>query len=153
MTIPAATSNRDQFRKVIQFGVGGEGKVYQVSGWSGTEQNFTWSEGKAAVLRLPVPTDAGALQLRLKMAANTYPPTLLSQPVEVYANGKKIAQWDVSAIADFVARIPGEVTSSSPWLNLELRTPKSTSPRALGASEDTRILGVCCLELQLAKGS
>jgi hypothetical protein len=139
--------------KVIRFGIAGEGRTYQVSGWSGTEPaDSTWSEGKSAVLRLPVPANAGPLKLRLKMAAFTFPSKLVSQAVEIYANGTKIAQWDVASIAEFTAQIPADMGTSSQWLNLELVTPNSTSPKALGANEDARVLGVCLYELELTKG-
>jgi hypothetical protein len=142
----------DVLGRVIRFGIAGEGRTYQVSGWRGTEPvDSTWSEGQAALLRLPVPANAGALKLRLKMAALTSP-ALLTQPVEIYANGKKIAQWDVAAVAEYTASIPADVVGSSPGLDLELRTPNSTSPKALGLNEDTRIVGACLYELELTKG-
>jgi hypothetical protein len=49
----------------------------------------------------------------------------------VYANGNKIADWCVSDTNDYSATIPpGIVTDGS--LKLEFKTPKATSPNALG---------------------
>ena len=35
-------------------------------------------------------------------------------------------------------------------LRITLKIPKATSPKALGMSNDPRILGVACFDLQLA---
>ena len=48
------------------------------------------------------------------------------------------------------AAIPKEIAQSRK-LQIELRTPKSTTPKALKMNEDARILGVACYELEITE--
>jgi hypothetical protein len=79
----------------------------------------------------------------------TQSPSLLFQPVEVYVKDKKIADWQVSASAQFTAEIPAALTKGSKTLNVEFRIPKATSPQALGMNADTRVLGICAYSMEL----
>lgn len=122
---------------------------YCVSGWYKSEGDYAWS-GTSAKLALPIPADAGPLTVTMKLRGLTRPPTLPSQPVEVYANNKKIADWQVADTADLTAKIPAELTKGvGKTLNLELRIPKAASPQSLGINADGRILGVCCYSIEL----
>jgi hypothetical protein len=87
------------------------------------------------------------------MGGLTNPPGLPFQPVEVYANGQKVADLEVSKLADFEVAIPAEITKAGENLELELRLPKATSPKALGQSGDPRILGVFVVQIELTKTS
>ena len=126
--------------KVIRFKKGGESEPYRASGWSATEAEFTWSDGTSAKLALPINKDAAGLTLKVTAAALTGP-NLPFQPVEVFVNDQKIADWQVANTADFSADVPAELTKTG-VLNVEFRTPKATSPKALGQSEDPRVLGI-----------
>jgi hypothetical protein len=141
----------DILGKVIHFDGSHEADPYKVSGWSPTEAKFTWTVGKAAVLALPVPPDSGALRLRMYVSAYTHPPELTSQPVEVYVNGQKIADWDVAAPAQNIAEIPREIASKATTITVQLRMPKAVSPAEFSAKGDERVLGICCNELELTK--
>jgi hypothetical protein len=136
----------------IQFNTGGNSERYRVSGWSQTEKEWTWSEGKSAQLALPIPSDPGTLTLVIKMGALVSRPAVPHQTVEVFANGQKIADWEVAAdTADFSARIPAEVTKSGGILNIEFRVPNATSPKALGLGDDSRILGIRVYSVELKR--
>ena len=87
----------------------------------------------------------------MSIAALVNPPQLLSQPVEVFANGQKIAEWQVAGKAEFTALIPPAAGGQNKALTIELKIPKAASPRALGLSEDPRILGVSCFDLTISK--
>jgi hypothetical protein len=134
----------------IQFGQAGGSEPYRSMGWSKSEEKFTWTEGNLARLTLPVGSRKGALNLRMMISALTNPPDLPFQPIEVLANQKQIAQWQVSSAGEFTAIIPAEAVNGS-TLDIELRTPKAVSPKALGQSEDARVLGVCVHWLELAE--
>jgi hypothetical protein len=123
---------------------------YRVSGWNKTEGDYAWSEGTSARLALPISTDAGPLTVKMTLRGLVQPPALPSQPVEVYANNQKIADWLVADRTTFKAGISAEVTKSGgKMLNLELRIPKAASPQSLGMNNDGRILGVCCYSIEL----
>lgn len=134
----------------IQFGQSGGSEPYRTTGWSNTEEKFTWTEGNLAKLTLPIGSRKGALKLRMMMSALTNPPELPFQTVEVLAYQKQIAQWQVSSVGEFTAIIPAEAIAGS-TLEIEFRTPKAVSPKALGKSEDPRVLGICVHWLELAE--
>lgn len=135
----------------IRFNAGGESERYRDAGWSKTERDFTWSEGRVAKLNLPIPSDAGLLTLNMKLGGLTKPPGLTSQAVQVVINGKKIADWQVADTADFTAQIPAEVTKTGGILTVELRLSNATSPKALGLGDDERLLGVRAYSLELKR--
>lgn len=135
----------------IELKAGAKSERYTVSGWSAPESNFTWSEGTSAKLALPISAAEGGLTVKVTMAALNHPPELPFQPVELFANGQKVAEWQVGNIAEFVATIPGEITKAGGTLTLEFRTPKATSPKSLGVNADPRVLGVCVSSLELAR--
>ena len=135
---------------VVNFGAGGEAGKFKTSGWSNAEKEFTWTEGKGAKLSLTLAQGEAALTLRMKLVGLIHPPEVSSQPVEVYVNGQKIAEWQVAAPANFTATIPQKIAATK-QLEIELRTPGSTTPKALKMNEDTRVLGVACYELAISK--
>jgi hypothetical protein len=133
----------------IQFNAAGNSERYRVSGWSQTENEYTWSAGKFAQLGLPIPSDPGALALVVKMGALVSLPAVPYQKVEVFANGQEIVDWEVADTADFTALIPAKVTKKGSTLNIEFRVPNATSPKALGLGDDARILGVRIYSVEL----
>jgi len=145
------STNSESAGQRIQFNQGGNSERYRLSGWSHTETDFTWTEGTTAKLEIPVASDAGSWTLRVLMSGLIRPPDLPFQLVEVYANDKKIAEWQVGSLSEFSATIPGEVIKTGGSLTLEFRTPKATSPKSLGLNQDPRILGVCLHHLELAR--
>jgi hypothetical protein len=92
------------------------------------------------------------VSLKIRLAALMKAPELPFQPVEVHINDQKIAEWQVSDTAEFVAAIPHDLTKAGGVLTIVFKTPKATSPKALGLSADPRVLGICCLDLELSKG-
>jgi hypothetical protein len=135
----------------IEFKAGANSERYRVSGWSASEPNFTWSEGTSAKLALPISAFPEGLSVKLVIAALVHEPSLPLQPVELYANGQKVAEWQVGNLAEFVATIPGEITKAGGTLTLEFRTPKAASPKSLGINPDPRVLGICLTSLELTK--
>jgi hypothetical protein len=112
---------------------------------------MTWTEGTAAVLAMRVSPTNEPVLLKMKLAGLTKDPELPYQPVEVYVNDQKVADWQLVADpAEFSASIPQEITRRGGLLRITLKIPKATSPKALGRGADPRILGVACFDLQLA---
>jgi hypothetical protein len=94
----------------------------------------------------------------MNLAGLTKDPDLPFQPVEVYINDQKVADWHVAEEpAEFSAAIPQAMTNSGGLpgtyrlLRITLKIPKAVSPKALGLSDDPRVLGVSCIDLQLVK--
>jgi hypothetical protein len=137
--------------KKIVFGESGDSENFRVSGWSSTEKEITWTEGQRAVLQFSGVSSASPLRLKMTLSALTNPPQLPSQPVEVYANGQKIATWEVTGKAEFTALIPSKTGGQDDALKIELHIPKAVSPKELGLNSDPRVLGVSCFDLVINK--
>ena len=149
--ISGPTASTDVIGQRLEFKAGGNTERYRVSGWSAQEPNFIWSEGTSAKLALPISAAAGGVTIKVNMAALNHPPELPTQPVELYANGQKVTEWQVGDLAEFTAALSGEITKAGGTLNLEFRTPKAASPKSLGVNADTRVLGICLTSLELIK--
>ena len=147
---PVPSSNVDlAYGTEVSFGAGGNAEPFQVSGWSETETQFTWTEGTSAVLAMRVSPTTDRVMLRMKLAGLTKDPELPFQPVEVYVNDRKVADWQVAKPAGFSAAIPQEMTRHGGLLRITLKIPKAASPKALKMSVDPRVLGVQCSDLRL----
>ncbi|MEY2497396.1 MAG: hypothetical protein QOD12_952 [Verrucomicrobiota bacterium] len=136
----------------VSFGQGGGSERYRESGWSKTEEKFTWTEGTVAILKMKLPASNDSVTLKMRLAGLVKEPVLPFQPVEVEINGQKTADWQVSDVADFAVAIPRDLTKKGGELTITLKAPKATSPKALGINPDPRILGVCCMSFELSKG-
>jgi hypothetical protein len=136
----------------ISFGQGGTSDAYKTRGWSKTEEKFTWTEGTSAEMQIPIAATSENISLKMTIAGLIQPPDLPFQPVEVFVNNQRIAEWQVGNTAEFVAAIPAAVTKAGGVLTFEFKMPKATSPKTLGQSADPRVLGICCFALELSKG-
>jgi hypothetical protein len=150
-TQDGSTGRNYTLGKKILFGVSGDSERFRVSGWSTTEKEITWTEGHSAILEFTGIPPSPSLRLAATLSPLVMPPQLLVQSVEVYANGKKIADWEVIGKAEFTALIPPRTDGNGDTLRIEFRIPKSVSPKQLGLSEDPRVLGVSCFDLVLNK--
>ena len=136
--------------RVIGFGQGGGSEIYKRAGWNETEKDFTWTTGQSAKLLFRLAETEQPLTLRMRLGGFVKPPELPAQPVEVYVNNEKVADWIVSDPADFTALIPVDMANRTA-LAIELRTPKAASPKSIGANPDPRILGVNCFEVSITE--
>jgi hypothetical protein len=136
----------------VSFAESGNSNAFKVSGWSKAEEKFTWSEGTSSVLKMAIAPTNDPIVLKMTIAALIKEPELPFQPVEVSANGQKIADWQVGNTAEFAAPIPRDIATKGGMLTITFKTPKATSPKTLGLSADTRTLGICCLYFELSKG-
>lgn len=146
-----ATGRNYTLGKKVLFGVSGDSERFRVSGWSTTEKEITWTEGHSAVVEFTGIPSSSSLRLTATLAALVTPPQLPAQPVEVYANGKKIADWEVIGKAEFTALLPPRTDQPGDSLRIEFKIPKSASPKQLGMSDDPRVLGVSFFDLVLTK--
>lgn len=151
LTIVPSTATAFAGSFTVRFKLGGGSEPYRLNGWSWTESDATWTTGAAAQLRLPAPKQTGPLLLHLRAGGMVRPPDLPAQSAEVFANGQKIADWEVPGpAADYEATIPAEALNNADAITLEFRTPHAASPKQLGQSEDARVLGLRFYELTLS---
>lgn len=148
-TTAATPAGESVVGKGIEFGAAANSTKYLSSGWSTADEQFTWSEGTSAKLDLPIGPAPGGLRLVAKIAAFINPPELPTQPVELYASGTKIGEWQVGDTADFLAQVPASATQKGGRLLLEFRTPRALSPSAAGKGNDPRLLGIALHRIEL----
>ena len=146
---PERTAPTYSLGSTINFGAKRGAERYQVSGWSSAEPEFTWTEGKSAVLQLDVPRSAGPLRLRARVRGISRSAAMPFQPTDVFVNEQKVAHWDVAGPAEFEAVIPPEATATTGSLTIEFRIPMAIAPSEIGSSGDKRVLGLCFFELRV----
>lgn len=152
----AAAQNRGRpttLDLLINCGIGGGSAPYLTSGWSHAESTFTWSDGPSATVTFQIPASDAPLTFTAGLGGLRVDPILPFQPTEVYANGRKIADWEVGAAADFSVQIPPDIAKQGGTLMIEFRMPKAASPKSLRSGGDTRVLGLQCYTLQLQLGT
>lgn len=134
---------------VVGFGRTGASEKFRASGWSSTEEDATWTDAPRATLKFALAPRSGALGLRMRLSGMTKQPDLPWQPVYVFANGTRVAEWLVWEKADFVAVIRPKLLKSNGKLEIELRSTRGSSHRKLGGGDDFRSLGIRCYELEI----
>jgi hypothetical protein len=150
-SISSNAETRYQPGASIRFSSGGESERFRVAGWSATETDCTWTSGRSAKLKFSISKTGDPLVLRMRLRGLASPPELPFQPVEVDVNGNKLAEWEVAGEpADYTATIPSTMMDGGE-LEIQLKTPKATTPRSLGMNDDKRVLGICCMELVISK--
>jgi hypothetical protein len=147
---PTARDNKYTIGDKINFAAGGNSEPFKVSGWGGAEQEQSWTIGPVAVLAMRIPSATEPLMLRIKCGAFAKPPEVPSQPVEIFANNQKVADWDVRDRAEYTAPLsPAILAAGGDLLTITLKIPKAISPKALGTGEDPRLLGLATFEASL----
>lgn len=132
-----------RFGTIITFGKTGTAQQYQVAGWSGPEDGFTWTDGHNAVLAVrPETIDS---DLTLKIIASPYlgGGTLDQQRVTVYVNEHQIGEWlfNRPGIQEKTITIPHDMLEGEIQY-IAFGLPDAVSPKDLGQSEDKRDLAL-----------
>lgn len=135
----------------LTFGEGGNGDPMKVSGWQKAEPEFTWSDGNLAVIAVKTAALDADVTLTARLAGMIKAPDLPAQQVQVFVNNNKVGEWRVGNTAPFTATIPRDLAKAGGIMAIAFKMPQATSPKALGVSNDERILGVRIYDLQLRK--
>jgi hypothetical protein len=134
-----------EYGTTLTFGSGGNARIYQESGWAAPDSDFTWTEGHAAHIELPVRTSAS---LRLSALVTPLIADKGVQRVVVKADDHVVDVWNVGAAGTYTAAIPEELVTGS-MVRLRFELPDAISPQALNGSPDPRLLGVAFRTLSL----
>lgn len=141
-----------EYGEIVSFSSGGDAERFQVKGWSGREQDYTWTEGTSAVVGLRLRESKLPVTLSVRAAGMNHPPQVPFQPVDVMANGEKIAHWEVAEEATFTATVPAKfLVNPEDVLFVEFQLPGAVSPASLGQSGDSRRLGLRVRELSVTQ--
>ncbi len=125
------------------FRVGGQGNNLCVAGWSIAEDWGSWTCGKQALLLMRL---AGNFSCQLTFDGYGFvTENHRSQRIRMLANGHRVAEWLFTFGAPMprlTVRIPQELLLVGGELLLTIECPDARSPRALGLSDDARLLGL-----------
>ena len=144
-------------QRVPLFPVGGKldfGSVgvepYLLSGWSGGEGAFRWTDGRAAELAFGLPA-VEPLLLEMQVEAFLPPRRVREQPVKIDVNGTALetVRLNQPGTTTIAVRLPAAALKRENQLRLEL--PKASFAAPFGLGSDSRQLGIAVHWLRLRR--
>ena len=117
--------------------------AYMRYGWSSSEGDWAWSERSVAQLDFrPIPTVAD-VEISVDASPFLAGPKLPAQRVEMFLNETRLGTWRLEKFdaSPMTARIPAALWNAKAEDHLTFVFPDACSPRSLGLSLDSRLLG------------
>lgn len=114
---------------------------FLISGWSGPEPDFRWTDGEQAVLGFRL-KDVHALEMSMKLAPFVVNHTHEWQRLRIEFNGKFVAEikmWK-QPMGELKITIPSSIVRLHNIVKFKL--PDAESPKKLHVSDDPRTLGI-----------
>lgn len=149
---PIDSRNIEQYQtykigKEITFKIGGNSEKYIGTGWSGSEQKFTWTDGNDAYVMMFI-KDTYDKKLQLNLLGHCIFDSEKSenQKITVYANNTELTTWDCKREETvYHAVLPQEIIENG-LLKIRFNINEPFSPGA-----DTRRLGLSVKSIDLSK--
>jgi hypothetical protein len=136
--------------QVVAMGAAGNAESYRLSGWSGDEQGYTWTEGHRAVLGFQTSTVERSLRLSLDAVGFDSP---LPQIARIFVNGRPLGILTFEGTRRmYEVTIPANYQRKDGKLAIAFDLPNAVSPLKLGRSRDSRVLGFAVWNFQLNHG-
>ena len=139
--IPFDLNNPDNFATYdigdeILFTQGNGAEKYMVSGWSAPEQDFTWTNGKDAVVKLFV-NDTKDKKLQLNIYGHAvFASKADNQKIMVYVNDQELTTWEVGKeYGTYSVKLPESVVQNGALqirLHIDKPVKVGQDPRDLG---------------------
>jgi hypothetical protein len=143
-------SFRYNYGDTIDFGVSGNSNIIKSIGWSSTEENSTWTEGKQADLNFSLKKPEKDLILTMKMTPLLGGKTKV-QNLIVTANNQEIKKVSIDSYGTYKFSIPKNIVNDQ--LKISLILPDAISPYDVGMSEDKRKLALSVENIRLEETS
>jgi hypothetical protein len=135
----------------VHFSKEGEGAEYIVNGWSGQEPTHRWSNGPKAEMEFKL-REKPLKNLVLRLKANAYLGGGRSyQAIGIDVNGQNVATWQMKGLDWYEALIPSRLVDEDGLLKVIFNISDPTSPAEVGASSDSRRLGIAARELVIVE--
>ena len=133
------------------FGKNGTADPYFGTGWSGPNEKVTWTDGHTATLYLPAAPPGADVTLTANLAAFTRKGQLDSQHIRVLVNRHEVGKWVLSGnFEERTALVPRKYFAGEGTNEITFDMPDAVAPISIGASNDSRTLGVAAWWLELA---
>jgi glycosyltransferase involved in cell wall biosynthesis len=127
----------------IDFGQGGEGRVFQRYGFGHTENWRSWSSAERAGLLFRVPAELPEISLSFEITPYLCEPQVKSQHVEIRANGHPVFAGDLSVRARIAFKLSGETIGEAGVVALDFIFADAVIPALVDPkSRVTRITAV-----------
>ena len=120
-----------------------------VSGFSGPEEGFTWTDGHRAELMIPVAVSEDDLDLVFHAGGFNRDRGFNGDQKSIFnIDGDKLETITVGKEGEYRIRIPAKYTEDGA-INIVIDLPDAESPFNAGISEDKRVLGVRFIDMKL----
>lgn len=129
----------------LWFGAGGNGVPHLREGWSVPETDFVWAIRKTSCIEVARP-EAEDMSLELTAGGLVVDPPLC---VQLLIDGMEAGRTDFGSELSWTVPIPQTSPGTDRSLLLELRFPRTASPRDVGFGEDDRQLGLALVRMVL----
>jgi len=136
----------------LDFTRDGNARPYLGAGWSGAENNFTWTEGDDSLVHFPTPRTAGPYLLRLRTAA-FLSVMITAQKLDIYVNEELIAATMIDGqLAEFREfRFDGSLFGTEATTTLRLHHPFAGRPSEHHGTGDARRLAFSFRRLSIVR--
>ncbi len=135
---------------IVAFSGEGKNSVYLADGWSHQEERHRWTEGYQAGLSFRLQGSDAKKDILLRLKASAYlGGGRTHQEIGVFANGKRVATWQMKDLNWYEAVIPAGLIDETGLLSIVFALSAPIAPSEVGESKDTRKLGIAARELIL----
>ena len=154
-------NRRNQFLKgdalescsIINFSKEGNADDYKLSGWSETEQGFTWTDGIFAGLVIKIlATYAPFVYLSANLSAFLIPGKVDRQMINIIINGHPIGIWLIKepGLQQRTLAVPNTLFKNTDRMEIRFHIPDAASPYQFGLNDDRRLLGFAVQTIELS---
>jgi len=133
----------------LSFAVDGDAVRHKLRGWAVAEDEFTWTEGREAVLRFDLPASPSRERMLRIRAGAFCSANLPAQRIIVSLADQKLGELQVSKTREYTLQIPAKLLISAARHQLNFSLPDAASPASLGLGDDTRLLGLQLFNLKI----
>jgi hypothetical protein len=146
LAAPSVAVHGGQWAKEVlslRFGIADIGATCLGTGWSASEDGFTWTDGTQSTLRLQPPNSDGACVVRIFGWPFIVRKVLTKQEVLISVNEKQIGSCTIRDVCVIEFEIPRSMRAAGEPLEIRLTVPGAMPPNELKDTEDSRVLGFC----------
>jgi hypothetical protein len=137
-----------RFGEPLVFGVEGNATPYLANGWADPEKRWNWTLGRSARLVFTTAVPQRDLIFRARVIP-ALPGALQQQRAELFANGREVGRWTVTAPGEYSARIPRSLVPGGE-MELVLTFPDAVEPHSISPDlPDRRVLALAVLSAVL----